>query len=108
MDNLFHWDRPRSLLMNPIFHLIMERYFFSYHLEKEKMLWVNSGQQLGQGARRSCASVPTISEAAQLPSYVASILFIQNAVDLRFSTAPVDCDVMMPILIYYSPKLDVS
>lgn len=72
------------------------------------MLWVNTSQQLSQGARRSCASVPTISEAAQLPSYIANIFFIQRAVSLRSSIPPEDWDVMMPILRYYSPKLDLS
>lgn len=72
------------------------------------MLWVNTSRQLRQGARRSCASVPTISEAAQLPSYIANIFFIQRAVSLRSSIPPEVWDVMMPILRYYSPKLDLS
>lgn len=72
------------------------------------MLWINPSQQLSQGDRRSCASVRTISETAQPSSYVATIFFIQSAVGLRSSIPPEDWDGMMPILIYYSPKLDLS
>lgn len=77
MDNPSHWDRPRSLLMNHILHFIMEGIFFYITWEKH-MLWDKTSQQLTQGARKSHASLPSISEAAHIPSYVANIVSIQG------------------------------
>lgn len=98
---------PEVCWWTPYFNWLWKDFFFHIIWEK-RMLWVNSGQQLSQGARRNCTSVPTIYEAAQPPLYVANTFFIRDAAVLGSSIPPEDWDVMMPILIYYSPKLDLS
>lgn len=106
MGNPSHWDRPRSLLMNPILHSIMEGIFF-YIIWEKHTLWVKPSQQLTQGTRKSCASPPRISEAAHIPSYVANIFSIQGLwASYSYTTRGLGCyDTLLDVLFLKTGSL---
>lgn len=103
MDNPSHWERPRSLLMNPILNFIMEGIFFYITWEKH-MLWDKTSQQL---TRRAVLLYLVFLKQLTSPPMLL-IYFPFRGCGPHILMPPEDWDVTTPFLTYYSSKLDLS